>query len=113
MDLSFLWVIGLIALAILTVNLVAQRSVRGRRDEQTIDRYRHSDDALAENLRERLRLQGLTKNIQVSVEFGQVTLSGRVGSDAERFLAEEVAESDPFVRHVKNEIMVEAPKTAS
>ena len=75
---------------------------RGPRD------YRRSDERIREDVGEYLRRHGLIDagQIQVSVDDGEVTLSGIVGATEEKRLAENVAEACPGVKEIHNKLLV-------
>jgi osmotically-inducible protein OsmY len=70
--------------------------------------YRRSDEAIREDVNERLTLHGSVDagEIEVVVADSEVTLKGSVGARQERRMAEDVAGSVPGVRDVHNELEV-------
>ena len=70
--------------------------------------YRRSDERICEDVNEFLTRYGRidARRIQVSVDDGEVTLSGIVGAHEEKRLAENVAEACPGVKEVHNQLRV-------
>ncbi|MFN7945131.1 MAG: BON domain-containing protein [Blastocatellia bacterium] len=70
--------------------------------------YQRSDERITEDVNERLQQHGQVdaSNISVSVNNGEVTLSGSVNSRLEKRIAEDVAESCSGVREVQNNLRV-------
>jgi hypothetical protein len=70
--------------------------------------YRRSDERILEDVNERLTDDGYVdaSDIEVSVDDGVVTLTGRVASRAEKRRAEDVAESVSGVTDVSNQLRV-------
>jgi hypothetical protein len=65
-----------------------------------------SDSEVSEFVRNRLHLRSGLSGVEVRVQDGVVTLSGRVLSAEDRELAENIAGSVPHVRSVANETRV-------
>jgi osmotically-inducible protein OsmY len=71
--------------------------------------YVRSDDRIREDVNDRLTddWQLDASNIEVAVTDGEVTLSGTVGSRADKHHAEHLVEDLPGVRHVQNNLRVD------
>jgi len=71
--------------------------------------YRRSDESIREDVGEYLARHGRIDagQIQVSVDDGEVTLSGIVGAREEKRLAENVARACPGVKEVHNKLRVD------
>lgn len=71
--------------------------------------YRRSDESIREDVGEYLARHGRIDagQILVSVDDGEVTLSGVVGAREEKRLAENVARACPGVKEVQNELRVD------
>ena len=82
-------------------------SYRGRGPKN----WRRSDERIREETNERLtHHDGVdATDIEVSVENGEVTLNGRVGSRWEKRVAEDIADMVQGVRDVHNRLTVSAP----
>lgn len=70
--------------------------------------YRRSDKRIHEDVGEYLARHGRIDagRIQVSVDDGEVTLAGIVGTHEEKRLAENVAEACPGVKEIRNKLRV-------
>ena len=71
------------------------------------------DDGISKNLDAALIQNKLHKDVSYAVKNGVVTLSGEVGSDAERTGAESIADAVPNVHQVVNVIQVTGKRKAS
>ncbi|MCZ7570135.1 MAG: BON domain-containing protein [Ardenticatenaceae bacterium] len=73
--------------------------------------YQRSDERIREEVYKRLTHFGYldASDIEVSVENGEVTLTGGVGSRRGKRLAEDVVESIPGVRDIHNRLRVKLP----
>ncbi|MGE0130807.1 MAG: BON domain-containing protein [Blastocatellales bacterium] len=76
--------------------------------------YRRSDGSISEDVNEYLARYGQidARQIHVSVDDGEVTLSGTAATREEKRLAEDVAGACPGVKEVRNKLRVnrtEAP----
>ncbi|MBX5493292.1 MAG: BON domain-containing protein [Chloroflexi bacterium] len=76
--------------------------------------YRRSDERIREEVCERLMLHGEldARDIEVRVDDGEVTLSGRVDSRFAKRLAEDIADTVVGVRNVHNQLRVEQRQEA-
>jgi osmotically-inducible protein OsmY len=85
-----------------------ERPARGPHAGRGPRHYRRSDSTIYEDICESLKASPDLDagDIEVSVEGGEVTLSGTVDDRDARWLAEDLAESVPGVRAVHNRLRV-------